>query len=167
MNVRGGSENGSSFQGQVVYDKLFRAVNARNENLASPLHLAAQVGSLECVMVLISHGAELNARDARGATALHYSAQSLVGSSADVVELLLSLRANPWLRSGNIRDYNSTGFSKDKGYLALEVLPSIIKCAEQGIKIFMEREKVMDLLRAHMGLPETDAEPPMEIVPGK
>ena len=161
----------------MKHDAIFRALNAKNEKLATPLHLAAQVGSVACCVILIENGAVLDAQDQRGESPLHYCCKNLTKSSAAVAELLLSLCANAWLRTNNEGEeeydvrYSSSkndkfGAGDDGGKYALDILPSISKCAERGTEIFEARENVMDLLRAHMGLPETDAEPPAEIVAG-
>lgn len=40
-------------------------------DFATPLHRAAESGSIECAQVLIAHGALLNLTDSSGKTALH------------------------------------------------------------------------------------------------
>jgi len=157
---------------RAKHEAIFRALNARNEKLATPLHLAAQVGSVSCCMVLISHGAQLDALDRLGETPLHYCVKHLTKDSASVVNLLLSIRANPWIRSkGGDEEYDVAVSKVDEnssqgGKYALDSLPSISKCAARGPEIFMVREKIMDALRAHMGLPEMDATPPHEFPVG-
>ncbi|CAG9333058.1 unnamed protein product [Blepharisma stoltei] len=44
-------------------------------DFATPLHRAAESGSLECAQVLIAHGALLNLTDSAGKTALHIAAE--------------------------------------------------------------------------------------------
>ncbi len=47
------------------------AVDAKDNNFRTPLHLAALRGGLDCVEILLSNSAELNAKDFQGLTALH------------------------------------------------------------------------------------------------
>lgn len=53
---------------------------------ARPLQLAAGRGQANIVMMLLGHGAELEAKDARGFTALHWAAQN---GHVDLVQILL------------------------------------------------------------------------------
>ena len=49
------------------------SVNCRNEIGQTPLMTSAEVGSLECLVVLLKRGAAVNLRDAFGETALAYA----------------------------------------------------------------------------------------------
>jgi ankyrin repeat protein len=48
------------------------SVNAKNRANATPLTIGLSSGSISCVPTLLSHGADVNARDAHGRTALMY-----------------------------------------------------------------------------------------------
>lgn len=69
------------------------------EQEQSPLHLASMRGHRESIFVLLSRGANPDAKDHMGQTSLHHAARA---QDIDCVELLLSKgNANP-----NIRDYD-------------------------------------------------------------
>ena len=59
----------------------------------TPLHQAAQAGDIDKVRILISEGADVNAKDEFGITPLHEAAQYEYGHK-DVVELLVTKGAN-------------------------------------------------------------------------
>ncbi|KAH8982527.1 ankyrin repeat-containing domain protein [Lactarius akahatsu] len=68
-------------------------VNARQEDLSTPLHLAADWGDFESegncsslVQLFLEHGAEVNSRDKQGSTALHHT---LLRQGINVARLLL------------------------------------------------------------------------------
>lgn len=60
-----------------AYLKLNRNLNIRGIQNKTPLMYAAHMGLLENVKKLVSAGALINLRDAKGNTALHYSAKSI------------------------------------------------------------------------------------------
>ncbi|HZN58409.1 MAG TPA: ankyrin repeat domain-containing protein, partial [Planctomycetota bacterium] len=68
--------------------------NLRGENGTTPLLLAARYRNAECVKLLLDHGADPNAANEEGATALHWGSGSL-----DVVRLLLEKWADPRART--------------------------------------------------------------------
>lgn len=61
----------------------------------TPLHLAAEAGSLACVILLLAHGAPVDAQSEDGATPLHVAAQG--GSDAVALELICA-GASPAVR---------------------------------------------------------------------
>lgn len=60
----------------------------------SALHLAVYSHVVECVKLLITHGANVNAQDNHGRTPLHYAVYS---EAIGIAEVLLSAGANPLL----------------------------------------------------------------------
>jgi len=66
-------------------------VNSCSEDI-TPLKLAAIMGNVQCVSLLLDHGADANAVDSTGATSLHHAALSENG--IEIIELLLSHKAN-------------------------------------------------------------------------
>lgn len=61
-----------------------------------PLHAAAKAGEISTIERLLSEGADVNAGDQSGMTALHYAAQNGHG---ETTQKLLSLGADPLLRN--------------------------------------------------------------------
>ncbi len=66
-------------------------VNSKDNEDATPLLWAAQIGSTNVVDLLLNHGADVNAKGKNGATSLELAAGK---GSKDVVELLLTHRAD-------------------------------------------------------------------------
>ncbi|CAG9329853.1 unnamed protein product [Blepharisma stoltei] len=64
---------------------------------ATPLHRAAESGSVECAQVLVAHGALLNLTDSSGKTALHIAAES---GHVNFVGFLLEKNAKKLCRRG-------------------------------------------------------------------
>lgn len=135
----------SRANGELLKTHMFDAVNARDYNGATPLHLAAQAGSFECCALLIQNGAVVDARDAQRETPLHYCCKYLTANSTEVAQLLLASRADPWALSLASESTGSTGLTP------LTRLPDLAACAKRGKLVFKTREVVMDLVRLHMG----------------
>src|SRR5574341_693640 len=89
--------------------------NARSNNdLANtPIHAAAAGGSksLDALRALLANGADVNATQHGGYTALHAAAQN--GDRA-MVDLLLTRGANPSIKSTDGRD--AASFAREKGH---------------------------------------------------
>jgi ankyrin repeat protein len=68
-------------------------VNARNRHGSTPLHLAAEYGRVEVMLVLLQHDANADAEDSQGRTPFH------VAGSVEVVRMLLEHNAN-----ANVKD---------------------------------------------------------------
>ncbi len=66
-------------------------VNARDEQNSTPLHQAAENGTLRVVKLLIEHNADLNAKDDRGWTPLHKAVER---GNIQIAELLLQKGAD-------------------------------------------------------------------------
>jgi hypothetical protein len=66
-------------------------VNLKNSNKKTPLHLAAQSGSVECIKLLVENKSTLSLEDEIGNTPLHYAAMS---GSVDSVRYLTERGAN-------------------------------------------------------------------------
>lgn len=72
------------------------AVNAPDNSGVTSLHCAVQVAALDCVRILLRHGADANAANREGQTPLHYAAAATHPPSfshAAVVDLLLAFGA--------------------------------------------------------------------------
>ena len=84
-------------------------VAAKDDEGRTPLHGAAQSGSVELVRLLLEHGADLNARSNDGSTPLHLFAENGSGAfrspsdSYEVVHVLLERGANVAAKDDNGR----------------------------------------------------------------
>jgi ankyrin repeat protein len=67
------------------------SVNAKNPSQFTPLHFAAELGSLEVAKFLIKNGADVNAKGENGSTPLH---QAVLKHNTNIVSLLISNKAN-------------------------------------------------------------------------
>ena len=67
-------------------------INETRKDSKTALHLAAQIGNLEAVEILIERGADLLALTTQKKTPLHLAAAS---GNADIVKLLLSRDVSP------------------------------------------------------------------------
>ncbi len=76
---------------KYLLQKNPHALNAVTEMGLSPLHLAAELGYLDIVKLLIEKGASVNAYDVKNMTPLHWA--SLYGHTK-VLEYLLANKAN-------------------------------------------------------------------------
>lgn len=73
------------------------AVDVADDIQATPLILAALKGSLPCVKLLVARGANVNARNAQGHSALQYACSK---GHKDVVEFLLQNAADANITDG-------------------------------------------------------------------
>jgi len=91
-------------------------VNARSRNLMQnlPLHTAAAGRNREAVRLLLEHGAEVNARQHGGWTALHAASQN---GDVEMVRLLLGGGADIDLRADN--QQNAMDLAMTKGHQAV------------------------------------------------
>jgi len=71
-------------------------INVKSTSGATPLHEAVRNGRIEVINLLIQHGADVNAVDAKGNSPLHVGMPSHV--HRDVVTILMQHGANPNLR---------------------------------------------------------------------
>ena len=81
---------------------------------AAPLHGAAWRGDIATIRALVAGGADVNAQDDLGATALYWAARG--GERADVIAALLDLGADP-----NIADRRPKGIGRASGWTPLFV----------------------------------------------
>lgn len=84
-----------NFQGGCAWEQRACSLQKTKEH-RSPLHHAADLGSLELLRVLLGAGAVLDMLDAKGKTPLRLAVEGDVDDTrSGVVELLLDARANP------------------------------------------------------------------------
>lgn len=67
------------------------SVNARNPSQFTPLHFAAELGSLEVAKLLIENGADVNVKGENGSTPLH---QAVLKHNTNIVAFLISKKAD-------------------------------------------------------------------------
>lgn len=67
---------------------------------STPLHLAAEEGSMECTRLLLSAGAAWEAKNARGQTAMHLAA---LAQSVETLEVLINAGAKVNVEDGDGR----------------------------------------------------------------
>ncbi|XP_069683054.1 transient receptor potential channel pyrexia-like isoform X1 [Periplaneta americana] len=112
-------------------------INALNDNKRSPLHLAAQSGSLSCVKLLFENKSNLTLVDEIDNTALHYAAMS---GSADCVKFLIDNGAD--LLAVNNAKYTALSYIVDSMPNGEDLLINILN---EGIclsKLDNEKEKL-------------------------
>ena len=85
-------------QHQYHYGQAYVKVESKNFLKQTSLHLAAEYGHAEVAELLLSHSAEVDAKDRSGRTALHWAA--LTGHR-DVAEVLLSHSAEVNAKTSN------------------------------------------------------------------
>lgn len=95
-------------------------VDALDDTNASPLILASLKGSLSCVKLLISKGADINMKNWQGHSAFQYACSK---GHKDIVEYLLKNGADP-----NIRDNrNDTALHRLASQGRIELLKMILE----------------------------------------
>ena len=87
---------------------------ARNEMKVQPLHAAAAAKEIDIVRILLDRGADPNARQQVGYTALMECAR---GGRDDMVSLLLEHGADPALRSDDGK--SASDLARDQGHTAI------------------------------------------------
>ena len=80
----------------ALLEKYHLDPNASNNRACTPLHYVARDCLIECMQVLINHGARVDAKDSDGDSPLHWAAAS---KAIPCVEMLLRHDANPQLKN--------------------------------------------------------------------
>lgn len=104
---------GGLHQVKVLLDQHPPAVRLMDKQRRSPLHLAAQTGSLDLIEYFLSVGADVNARDQECGTPLHYATKH---SAVDIVGILLKRGADPELR--DTHNKIPLGYAKRRSMIA-------------------------------------------------
>lgn len=79
---------GDTEQAKAMLKKNPALADAKDESGQTPLHVAAQMGDVEVVELLLQSAKDINVQDETGVTPLHLASQK------DVAELLLAKKAN-------------------------------------------------------------------------
>ena len=109
--------------------------NAKDSDGSSPLHVAAEKVRYECARILLTHGADPNARDNKShATPLMNAAREGLGESPKIVHLLLERGADPNAtdKDGSSALVYGAGFVRsgsgpDWAAAALEIMGDLIR----------------------------------------
>jgi len=118
---------------QQLLDLLFSRADAPSVDVtddigATPLILACLNGSLTCVVFLLGHGAEINARNNQGHSGFQYAASK--GHKA-VVEFLLANGADPDIRDGR----NDTALHRLASTGKVDILKMILDWTETKVDV--------------------------------
>lgn len=97
-------------------------VNAKNDNIATALHYAAQYGHSKCLAYLIGRGVDIDVKDKDGKTPLHFAASNV---RLECIEILISRLADPTI-------------TDNMGYTALDLAE--IECG------YSDREEDMEVV---------------------
>ncbi len=104
-----------------------KEVNARTEDLSTPLHWAAVQGHADQVKLLLSKRADVNAKDIHGWAPLHYAA---VEGHRDVVVLLVSGgAAASFARGVGLLARNALGLKKTSPELITPIAPDTTRAS--------------------------------------
>jgi ankyrin repeat protein len=100
---------------------------SRNPMKNAPLHAAAAGRSRESVRILIEHGADVNAQQEGGWTALHAASQN---GDVEMVQLLIAGGAHVHARAGN--NQNALDLALTKGHQAVVDILDAYATSERG-----------------------------------
>ncbi|XP_055945198.1 uncharacterized protein LOC129975930 [Argiope bruennichi] len=114
----------------TLLDKI--SVNFRSDLKFTPLHYAARGGHADVVQLLISKGAEVDAKTLKGATPLHLAAEK---GHNTVVEILLQYGAD--INATDFNGFTALCFAVKGGFLATS-------------KFLLEREMVVDSVKNYI-----------------
>jgi ankyrin repeat protein len=90
------AEEGDINKVELILEENPRLLNSKDENGATPLHVAAAKGHRNIAELFLARGAKLNAKDHEGCTPLHHA---VINNHIPLVELLISENAKI-----NVRD---------------------------------------------------------------
>jgi uncharacterized protein len=100
---------------------------SRNPMQNAPLHAAAAGRSREAVRILLQHGADVNAKQEGGWTALHAASQN---GDVEMVQLLIASGAHVHARAGN--NQNALDLALTKGHQAVVDILDVYATSERG-----------------------------------
>ncbi|WP_165227256.1 ankyrin repeat domain-containing protein [Aquisphaera insulae] len=122
-----------------ILDKDPDAINLRNRDGNSPLHMACEAKQPHAVTLLVDAGANVNARNIRGCTPLLIAVEGCNVLSWPIVRVLLAGGADPRISDGAGRNPVGVLLAQAEGVNA-EVFSKTMRVLEESTQRFCEQE---------------------------
>merc|ERR1712195_235815 len=110
MDIYLAVREGNLAEARLIISSYPMKVNARDEEMKTPLHKAANKNNVEMAQLLLAAGADVNAKNKDGNTPLNYAANK---KHCEMVDCLLSAGADP--SADNRYGYTPLHYAKTEG----------------------------------------------------
>lgn len=90
-------------------------IDIRNNAGKTPLQIASARGDIECIKMLLQHGADINNKDDSGCAPLHFA---ILNDKEDSVKVLLHYGADIHLKNGHCRNAKELAIIEHKEHIA-------------------------------------------------